>query len=121
MDTSTITFNDIPKLMGDMYLQMQKMVVKIDSLEARTKQLSDEKAESNPHRPLTTEQVCKLVHRKKDTVYKLARAGEIPCYRKGKFLEFFEDEILAWLSESKVVTAQQAMIDAEAYCHTHRL
>jgi len=45
MDTSTITFNDIPRLMGDMYLQMQKMVVKIDNLEARTKQLSNEKAE----------------------------------------------------------------------------
>lgn len=116
-----ITFNDLPKMMGDLMFQVQKMSIKLDTLEMRSRQAERDAVTHNPHRPMSTEDVCKLVHRKKDTVYKLARAGEIPCYRKGKFLEFFEDEIINWLSESKVKSVNQAICEAESYCQSHPL
>ena len=107
--------------MGDLCLRMEMVIQKIDALEARTKELSEEVPMSIQHRPLTTDQVCKLVHRKKDTVYRLARAGEIPCYKKGKFFEFFEDEIISWLSEKKVVGPAQTVAEAREYCSSHQL
>lgn len=113
-----VSFNDLPRLMADILLQMQKMSVKIDNLEKRTVMMV---TENNPHRPLTTEQVSRLVHRKRDTVYKLARAGEIPCYRKGKFLEFFEDEVINWLSQSPRVSPQAIISQAANYCNEHPL
>ncbi len=121
MDTDIITFNDLPKLIGDMCFQLQRLSVKLDNIEELTRQIPQAQPVTITHKPLTTDEVCKLVHRKKDTVYKLARAGEIPCYKKGKFLEFFEDEILQWLAERRIVSTEQAVCDAENYCRTHRL
>ena len=38
----------------------------------------------------------------------------IPCYKNGKKLYFFEDELLDWISKGKKKTLQEIQSEAEA-------
>jgi len=37
----------------------------------------------------------------KSTVYTLVRKGSIPCYKSGKKLYFYEDELLEWINTGR--------------------
>lgn len=121
MDNDKITFNDVPRLMGDMMAEIKAMRAQVTSLEQQARMIPVTPSTEPVHRPLSTEQVCKLVHRKRDTIYRLARTGCIPCYKQGKFLEFFEDEIMEWLKTNKYSTNEQMISDARAYCNANPL
>lgn len=121
MEYDKITFNDVPRLMGDMMAEIKAMRAQVTSLEQQARRIPVTPSTEPVHRPLSTEQVCQLVHRKRDTVYRLARSGAIPCYKQGKFLEFFEDEILDWLKSNKHTPAGEIISDARSYCKANPL
>ena len=45
--------------------------------------------------PIGIDDACKLIGKAKPTVYTLVRKRLLPCYKNGKHLYFFEDELLA--------------------------
>ncbi len=51
---------------------------------------------------LSIEEVCRLLHAPKQSIYKWTSAHEIPHYKIGKRLLFDRDEILAWIESRKV-------------------
>jgi len=51
-------------------------------------------------RPLKVENAAKLLGCSKSKIYHLTSREEIPFYRQGKFLYFFEDELLNWLRDN---------------------
>ena len=57
--------------------------------------------------------VSKMLGKAKQTVYTLSRLGEIPSCRQGRKAYFYEDELLAWINNGKIKTAQEIKEDAE--------
>ncbi|EFL46286.1 DNA binding domain, excisionase family [Prevotella disiens FB035-09AN] len=51
--------------------------------------------------PIGIDDACKLIGKAKPTVYTLVRKRLLPCYKNGKHLYFFEDELLAWIEGGK--------------------
>ena len=64
--------------------------------------------------PIEIEEACRLIMKAKPTVYALARKGLIPCYKRGKKLFFFEDELMAWITQGKRKTIEELKEDVEA-------
>jgi excisionase family DNA binding protein len=46
---------------------------------------------------LRVEEVAKLVKMSKFAIYNMAKKKEIPSFKIGKSVRFFEDEIIAWI------------------------
>ena len=57
--------------------------------------------------------VSKMLGKAKQTVYTLSRLGEIPSCRQGRKAYFYEDELLAWINNSKIKPAQEIKKNAE--------
>jgi len=47
-------------------------------------------------------------------VYALVRKRLLPCYKNGKKLYFFEDELVQWISNGKKKTLQEIESEAES-------
>lgn len=49
------------------------------------------------------EDAFRIIRKAKLTIYTLVRKWLLPAYKKGKKLYFYEDELLVWISSSKVL------------------
>lgn len=57
--------------------------------------------------PIEIDEACRLIMKAKPTVYALVRKGLIPCYKRGKKLFFFEDELMDWITKGKKKTIEE--------------
>lgn len=64
--------------------------------------------------PIGIEEACRLIGKAKPTVYALVRKRLLPCYKNGKKLYFFEDELVERISNGKRKTLQEIESEAEA-------
>ena len=64
-------------------------------------------------RPILIDDACRLLGKAKQTVYALACRGEIPNYKQGRTVYFFEDELLEWIASGKVKTNEELRKEAE--------
>ena len=55
-----------------------------------------------PTRPIKTEEVALLTGFAIQTIYHLAKNGDLPCIKKGKTYIFYRAEILSWLEKGRV-------------------
>jgi len=62
--------------------------------------------------PIGIDEACQIIGKAKPTVYTLVRKRLLPCYKNGKKLYFFEDELLEWISKGKKKTLLE--IESEA-------
>ena len=65
--------------------------------------------------PIGIDDACKLIGKAKPTVYTLVRKRLLPCYKNGKHLYFFEDELLAWIEGGKKKTVSEINEEAKAF------
>jgi hypothetical protein len=63
--------------------------------------------------PLGIEDACRIIGKAKPTVYALVHKRLLPCYKNGKKLYFFEDELLDWISKGKKKTLQEIESESE--------
>jgi len=64
--------------------------------------------------PIGIEETCQIIGKAKPTIYALVRKRLLPCYKNGKKLYFFEDELLQWISSGKKKTLMEIESEAEA-------
>jgi len=62
--------------------------------------------------PIDIDAACQIIGKAKPTVYTLVRTRKIPCYKNGKKLYFFEDELLEWIRNGKRKTLSEIDEDA---------
>lgn len=67
--------------------------------------------------PIGIDEVCRVVQKDKTTIYALVRKGLMPCYKRGKKLFFFEEELLAWIENGKKKTIQEIRKEMEPYMY----
>ena len=67
---------------------------------------------------LTTIEVANMLKLARITVYRMASRGDIPCYRNGKNLMFYRDEIMEWVNSGKTNGHLLPIMTADGYMPT---
>lgn len=99
MNANEISFENLPKAVALLSLQIEelKTIVKNkDTIEI-----------NNKKNPISIDQACTIIKKAKPTVYTLVRKRQIPHYKNGKKLYFYEDELLDWIAQGKRKTIQE--------------
>ena len=69
--------------------------------------------------PIGIEDACRIIGKAKPTVYTLVRKRLLPCYKNGKKLYFFEDELLEWIAKGKKKTLFEIESETDADYKKH--
>lgn len=99
MSKTKVAFEDMPGMMANLLDQMKimndRMKIMENNVAPKQPEISDERE------LMTTSEVSKMLKVARITVYRMAKRGDIPCYRNGKNLLFYKDEITEWVENSK--------------------
>jgi hypothetical protein len=98
MVKNEITFDSLPQAVA--YLVDEVAAIKL--LVEKTQNPIREKRV-----PIGIDDACLIIGKAKPTVYALVRKRLLPCYKNGKKLYFFEDELMAWIQNGKKKTVQE--------------
>lgn len=109
MNINEITYDSLPQAVS---LLISEVLELKNILVMRQKTVEPVKRSS----PIGINDVCILTGKAKPTIYALVRQRIIPCYKTGKKLYFYEEEVLAWINSGKRKT--NAEIYEEANKHT---
>lgn len=111
MCADKITFDKLPEAVAFLIQEVSQ----IRELVEKSKPQSVEK-----RRPIEIDEACSFVKKAKPTIYALVRKGLIPCYKNGKKLYFFEDELMQWISNGKKKTIDEIKAEIESQLHQRR-
>ena len=111
MCADKITFDKLPEAVTFLIQEVSQ----IRELVEKNKPQSVEK-----RRPIEIDEACSFVKKAKPTIYALVRKGLIPCYKNGKKLYFFEDELMQWISNGKKKTIDEIKAEIESQLHQRR-
>lgn len=91
-NTQEISFDKLPKAVAQILEEISEIrqFIKSERTEVPVKRV-----------PIELEEACLLIKKAKSTVYALVRKGLIPCYKNGKKLYFFEDELMEWITKGR--------------------
>jgi excisionase family DNA binding protein len=93
MRKEPITFNNLPQAVNYLTEQVEKIYQLLMTMQQQ---------KVNPqHQLIDIDKACQIVQKAKPTIYRLARTGLIPVYKRGKKLYFYEDELLKWIETGK--------------------
>lgn len=99
MDTNEISFENLPKAVAHLVkeiAEIKRMIQNVQVYESKEKTI-----------PIGIEEAGRLIGKAKPTIYALVRQRKIPCYKYGKKLYFFEEELLEWIFKGKKKTIQE--------------
>ncbi|WP_407532135.1 helix-turn-helix domain-containing protein [Elizabethkingia miricola] len=106
MDSNDISFENLPRAVALLISEVAEIKFLVEKKEppiVPAKRI-----------PIDIEEACRIIGKAKPTVYTLVRKRLIPCYKNGKKLYFFEDELLDWISKGKKKTLLEIQSEAEA-------
>ena len=105
MDVKEISFENLPKAVAHLVTEVAELKVMVEK--------GQTPVENQKRVPIGIDQACKIIKKAKPTVYTLVRKRMIPCYKNGKQLYFFEDELLEWITSGKKKTLQEIENEAK--------
>lgn len=111
MNDNTITFEQLPNAIQQIMDEVKSLSLKIDKMSEKAEQ----GAPRDNHRVIYADEVCKMIRKTKNTLYSMTSKGEIPSYKHGKYLYFFEDEILEWIKRYRKDDSHDIMIKSQEY------
>ncbi len=106
MEVNEISFENLPKAVAHLVSEIaliKTLVERKEILPTPQKRI-----------PIDIVEACRIIGKAKPTVYTLVRKRLIPCYKNGKKLYFFEDELLEWISKGRKKTLQEIESEATA-------
>ena len=105
MEVNDISFENLPRAVAHLFSEIAEIKILVERKEPTL---------IPPKRiPIDIAEACLIIGKAKPTVYTLVRKRLIPCYKNGKKLYFFEDELLEWITKGKKKTLQE--IESEAH------
>lgn len=99
MDKESLSFDKLPEYV----FSLKKDILELKKLVEESSLLNKEKSSI----PLSIDQASEIIQKAKPTIYTLVREGKIPCYKRGKQLYFFEEELLEWIQKGKKKTESE--------------
>ena len=106
MEVNEISFENLPKAVAHLVSEIaliKTLVERKEILPTPQKRI-----------PIDIVEACRIIGKAKPTVYTLVRKRLIHCYKNGKKLYFFEDELLEWISKGRKKTLQEIESEATA-------
>ncbi|MDR0538845.1 MAG: helix-turn-helix domain-containing protein [Tannerellaceae bacterium] len=110
MDAKEITFDNLPQAVA--YLVNEVTAIK-QLVENRQNPVIAER-----RLPIGIDAACQIIGKAKPTVYALVKKRLLPCYKNGKKLYFFEDELIEWIGRGKKKTLEEINDEVEATYRT---
>ena len=106
MEVNEISFENLPRAVAHLVSEIAEIKFLVEKKESPI----------IPHKriPIDITEACQIIGKAKPTVYTLVRKRLIPCYKNGKKLYFFEDELLDWISQGKKKTLKEIESEASA-------
>lgn len=100
MNLDEITFDKLPEAVAYLIKEVSQL-----------RKLVEEKQKPTITKriPIGIDEACEIIKKAKPTVYTLVRKGLLPCYKYGKKLYFYEDELLGWIDKGKKKTVEEIM------------
>lgn len=93
MTKEPITFDKLPQAVSYLTEQVEKIYQLVETLQAQKP--------DNQHQLIDIDKASILIQKSKPTIYRLARTGLIPAYKRGKKLYLYKDELLKWIEAGK--------------------
>lgn len=113
MDVNEISFENLPKAVAHLTSEIAEIKSMVQNVKI---------PELNENRiPIGIEDVSRIIGKAKPTIYTLVRQRKIPCYKNGKKLYFFEEELLEWISKGKRKTTSEIEIEAQQFLNKKRV
>jgi excisionase family DNA binding protein len=107
MDVNQISFDKLPEAVAHLIKEVTQI-----------KEMVECNQNQNPtptkRVPIGIEEACQIIGKAKPTIYALVRKRLLPCYKNGKKLYFFEDELLEWISKGKKKTLHEIESEVES-------
>lgn len=103
MEHSIPTFEQLPGAVAEVLTEIRTLSAKVES--AISGGSTDNK--SNVRIPVGIDRASEITGLAVNTIYRYTRYGQIPCYKQGKKLYFFEDELSEWLLSGKRETLEE--------------
>jgi excisionase len=100
MNTIDLTFNDLPKVVGELCEKIAGM----ENLLRDTLNRQSEPKE-NLHVPMTVQEACAYLKMPVSTFYYKIKKDNIPVIKQGKHLYIYRDELDKWLEASRKTSA----------------
>src|SRR5690554_1140528 len=112
MDKNEISFDNLPKAVAHLLSEVAEIKSLVEN---------NQPQKNNSKRvPIGIEDACDIIGKARSTVYALVRKRLIPCYKNGKKLYFFEDELLAWIENGRKKTVEEIARDATDFVNGKR-
>lgn len=105
MEVNDISFENLPRAVAHLVSEIAQIKILVERKEPSL--IPPKKI------PIDIVEACRIIGKAKPTVYTLVRKRLIPCYKNGKKLYFFEDELLEWITKGKKKTIQEIQSEAE--------
>lgn len=105
MRKDRITFDELPTLVESLLRKFENTENRIDILKSEIndiKQLHAKTHINSKHIPVTIGRAAEIIGLAKPSLYRYTANGLIPCYKRGKRLYFFEDELYDWIRRGKL-------------------
>lgn len=102
MDTEKITFENLPDVVTQILAEIRDLKQTI---------LTINKPIKTERTPIGIEEAERITKKSKHTIYKLVSKKKIPCYKAGKKLYFFEDELINWIQNGKSETYASTIVE----------
>lgn len=106
MNVNEISFENLPKAVAHLVSEVEELKLLVEKGQAPV--LPQKRV------PIGVEEACRIIGKAKPTVYALVRKRMLPCYKNGKKLYFFEEELLGWITSGKKKTLQEIENEAMA-------
>lgn len=106
MEVNDISFENLPRAVAHLVSEIAQIKILVERKEPSL--IPPKKI------PIDIVEACRIIGKAKPTVYTLVRKRLIPCYKNGKKLYFFEDELLDWISQGKKKTLKEIESEATA-------
>ena len=105
MNVNEISFENLPKAIAHLVNEVEKLKLLVEK--GQTPILLKKRI------PIGIEEACRIIGKAKPTIYALVRKRILPCYKNGKKLYFFEDELIKWITSGKKKTLLEIENEAE--------
>ena len=92
MKLDEITFDKLPEAIAYLINEVSQLRKLVEEKQRPT---------VNKRVPIEIDEACKIIKKAKPTIYTLVRKGLLPCYKHGKKLYFYEDELLEWIDKGR--------------------
>lgn len=111
MSANEISFENLPKAVAHLVNEVAEIKLLVEN--GQTPAVPQKRV------PIGIDDCCQIIGKAKPTVYALVRKRLLPCYKNGKKLYFFEDELLEWIALGKKKTLLEIESEAVADYKKH--